>query len=186
MVTTIAGPATSTRTRTGGSSCLADQSTTAFVAASETASATSSSCSPSKPSSRATASTSPQITPTHEGRAEYWARKRGTELRSTCASVLPALSDAASGQELRRSPTLSMEQSSWRASFAVHRTRLEDEDLNREVGIDVVVAHEADHLAAGELLDLAADVGLHHRLPASAQIEHCPALARVAERPLSV
>src|SRR3954464_1668505 len=33
------------------------------------------------------------------------------------------------------------------------RQGLENEDLDREVGVDVVVAHEADDLAAGQLLD---------------------------------
>ena len=78
MVTSISRSPTSTRKPTCGSSRPTDPWTTAFVAASETASATSPSCSPSMPSSRATAFTSPRITPTHEASAAYRARKRGT------------------------------------------------------------------------------------------------------------
>ena len=49
----------------------------------------------------------------------------------------------------------------------------------------MVVAHEADHLASGQLLDLVAEVDLHHTLPASAEIEHGGALAGVGQRLLS-
>src|SRR3954467_14586753 len=63
--------------------------------------------------------------------------------------------------------------------------RREHEDLDRQIGVDVVVAHEADHLASGELLDLAADVGFHDALPASAQIEDSQALAGVRQRLLA-
>jgi len=48
----------------------------------------------------------------------------------------------------------------------------------------VVVAHEADHLASGQLLDLA-DVVLHDALPASAEIQHGVGLASVGERLLA-
>jgi hypothetical protein len=61
--------------------------------------------------------------------------------------------------------------------------RLEHEDLDREVRVEVVVAHEADHLASGELLALAAEVGLHDALPADAQVATSPsALGRPVSR----
>src|ERR1035441_8643601 len=50
------------------------------------------------------------------------------------------------------------------------------------VGVDVVIAHEADPLASWQLLDLAADVLLHDHLPAMAQIEHRLAVAGGSER----
>src|SRR4051812_44219693 len=42
------------------------------------------------------------------------------------------------------------------------RQGLQDEYLDREVGVDVVVTHEADHLATRKPFDLAAHVFLHH------------------------
>src|SRR4051794_18963962 len=50
--------------------------------------------------------------------------------------------------------------------------RLEDEHLDGKVGVQVIVAHEADDLASGQLLDLTADISLHDALPAPPQIEH--------------
>src|SRR5947199_1314552 len=62
--------------------------------------------------------------------------------------------------------------------------RLEYEHLDRQVGVDVIVAHETDHFATGQLFDLAADVRLHDALPESAKIEHGCALAGICQRPL--
>jgi hypothetical protein len=45
----------------------------------------------------------------------------------------------------------------------------------------VVVAHEADHLAADQPLDFPTDLGLHDDLPASTQIEHGRALAGLGQ-----
>src|SRR5690348_10673670 len=63
--------------------------------------------------------------------------------------------------------------------------RLQHEHFDREVWVDVVIAHEADHLAASQLLNLAADVVLHDHLPTSAQIEHGLPLAGISERLLA-
>src|SRR5947199_3754743 len=63
--------------------------------------------------------------------------------------------------------------------------RLKHEHLDSQVGIDVVVAHESDHLAAGQLLDLAAHSHLHDSLPAPAQIQHDPFLPGVHESALA-
>ena len=43
------------------------------------------------------------------------------------------------------------------------------EHLDGQIGVDVVVAHEPDHSASRQFLDLAADVLLHDPLPASAR-----------------
>src|SRR3954452_12576747 len=67
------------------------------------------------------------------------------------------------------------------AANAGRGERFEHEDLDSEVGVEVVVAHEADHLASGELFDLPAELDAHDALPASAQIEHGLALAGVRE-----
>ena len=40
-----------------------------------------------------------------------------------------------------------------RLEIAPLALRLEDEDLDRQVGVDVVGAHEGDHLSVGDLLD---------------------------------
>jgi hypothetical protein len=61
----------------------------------------------------------------------------------------------------------------------------EHEHLDSEVGIDVVIAHEADHPTSGQVFDLAAHLRLHHAPPASAQIEDGVAPARVGERLLA-
>ena len=45
------------------------------------------------------------------------------------------------------------------------RQRFEHEDLDGEVGVEVVVAHEADHLASGQLLDLPGELDTHDPLP---------------------
>src|SRR5579862_5118253 len=58
---------------------------------------------------------------------------------------------------------------------------LKDEDLDRDIRVDVVVAHEADHLAGGQLLHFAAARLTHDLLPPSAQIEHRLALASADE-----
>src|SRR4051794_28390221 len=66
------------------------------------------------------------------------------------------------------------------------RLSLEDEHLDREVGIDVAVAHEAHYPAFGELLDLLAHLGAHDVLPSLADVEdRCP-LSRGGERPLAL
>ena len=70
-------------------------------------------------------------------------------------------------------------------THAADRNAARSEDLDGEVGIDVVVAHEADDPASRQLLDLAADVGAHDALPAPAQIEHGRALAGFCERLLA-
>src|SRR4051794_3787074 len=56
------------------------------------------------------------------------------------------------------------------------------EHLDGEVGVDVVVAHKADYLAARQLFDLAAHVYLHDGLPAPAEIEHGLTLPGVGQR----
>src|SRR4051794_23060074 len=61
----------------------------------------------------------------------------------------------------------------------------ENEYLDCEIGIDVVVAHEADDLAAGQLLDLAADVDFHDALPAAPEVKHRAAFAGIRQRPLT-
>jgi hypothetical protein len=59
--------------------------------------------------------------------------------------------------------------------------RFKDEDLDSQVGVEVVVAHEADHLASGQLFYLPAELDAHDALPASAQVEHRLAFAGVGE-----
>jgi hypothetical protein len=56
---------------------------------------------------------------------------------------------------------------------------LQDEDPDCNVGIDVVVAHEAGYLSSGKPFDLAAAGLLHDLLPEPSQPEHSFALARV-------
>jgi hypothetical protein len=46
--------------------------------------------------------------------------------------------------------------------------RFEDEDLDGEVGVEMVLAHEADHLASGQLLDLAAESACTAAVPTGA------------------
>jgi hypothetical protein len=53
---------------------------------------------------------------------------------------------------------------------ARRRAAVQARTLDDEVGIDLFVAHEADQLASGQLLDTA-DVGLAWAVPASAQLE---------------
>src|SRR4051794_12274644 len=67
----------------------------------------------------------------------------------------------------------------------MRREWLEYEHLDREVGVDVVVAHEADHLAPRQFLDLEAHALLHNVLPAAAQVEHSSALTGVGKRLLA-
>jgi hypothetical protein len=50
--------------------------------------------------------------------------------------------------------------------------RLEHERLDREVGVDVVVAHERDHLARSDSLNRLNGVVAHQPLEGAALIEH--------------
>src|SRR3954447_13718462 len=61
----------------------------------------------------------------------------------------------------------------------------EYEHLDREVGVNVVVAHEADDLASGQLFDFAAHIHSHDRLPAAPEVEHDLTLTGGGERPFA-
>ena len=108
-----------------------------------------------------------------------WWRDRGA--RSLLHSRPVRLTSSISGS--CRSRSLSGSFARWlghgdrRLGCGVRSERLEDEHLDGDVGVDVVIAHEADDLAAGELLDLLAAAFAHHALPAPAQVEHGLTLA---------
>src|ERR1700733_3164653 len=58
------------------------------------------------------------------------------------------------------------------------------EDLDCQVGLDVRLAEEREHLAAGELFDHVAVALLHHPLEVAAHVEHSLGLSAFHHRPL--
>src|SRR5215207_10581784 len=71
-------------------------------------------------------------------------------------------------------------------AVAVGGQRLEYEDLDADVGLDVVVAHEGDHFSAGERLDALGHGFAHRRLEAAPDVCDHVALAAVCEAALTL
>src|SRR3954463_12842622 len=110
--------------------------------------------------------------------------------RSAADTPWPHRSQIASGSPRKGRPTPTNWKTCWwrgmkRVGHSLRGERLEHEHFHGEVGIDVVVAHEADHLASRELFDRAAHVRFHHGLPAAPQVEHRLTVARMVERLLA-
>src|SRR5579864_5576144 len=83
-----------------------------------------------------------------------------------------------------RSPGCRLGHRDRRLRCGVRSERLEDEHLDGDVRVDVVIAHETDHLASHQPLDLLAAAVAHHPLPAPAEIQHRLALTRPNQGPL--